>query len=187
MSTWFLYLLIYSFLGYCLEKCFARATRSPHQVRKCFLLLPLCPVYGMAMTTLVALAPADLAFLPLAALGAAVCTAAEYLVHLFCDRVLGVWFWDYRALRGNLRGRICPQFTVIWGVLSALAVRWLHPAVAALAACVPVEMTYTLWLLLTADSVASAALLRRYHQIDLLAIPAFFAQIRASGQSSTSR
>ena len=37
----------YSFLGYLLEKAFAWLTRSPQQVRKCFLLLPLCPVYGL--------------------------------------------------------------------------------------------------------------------------------------------
>ena len=50
MSRWFLYFLTYSFLGYCLEKLFARAVRSPERVRKCLLLLPLCPVYGLAMT-----------------------------------------------------------------------------------------------------------------------------------------
>ena len=60
MSRWFLYFLTYSFLGYCLEKLFARAVRSPERVRKCLLLLPLCPVYGLAMTVCAALTgPAD--------------------------------------------------------------------------------------------------------------------------------
>jgi len=40
---------LYSFLGYLLEKAFAAASASPHQTRKCFLLLPLCPVYGLAV------------------------------------------------------------------------------------------------------------------------------------------
>ena len=43
---WFWLFLLYSFGGYVLEKLYAAARRSPHQVRKCFLLLPLCPVYG---------------------------------------------------------------------------------------------------------------------------------------------
>ena len=71
MYRWFLYFLIYSFLGYCLEKLFAYAVHSDRQVRKCFLLLPLCPVYGLAMTVVVALSPATDSFLLLAAVGGA--------------------------------------------------------------------------------------------------------------------
>ncbi|MBQ5443035.1 MAG: hypothetical protein IIT47_05640, partial [Oscillospiraceae bacterium] len=47
--AWIWYFTAYSFLGYCLEKIFARLTHSPRQVRRCFLVLPLCPVYGLAM------------------------------------------------------------------------------------------------------------------------------------------
>lgn len=187
MSNWFLYFLIYSFLGFCLEKLFARAIRSPHRVRKCFLLLPLCPVYGLAMAALLALSPGSMGLLPLAALGGLVCTAVEYLVHLFYDKVLGVWFWDYRELPGNIRGRICPQFSLAWGLLSALAVRWVHPAVAALAERTPAVVTYVLWVTFAADCVLTGALLRQYRDIDLLALPAFLDQMRASSQSSTSR
>ena len=43
---WLWLFCLYSFLGYLLEKIFAAVTGSRHQVRKCFLLLPLCPVYG---------------------------------------------------------------------------------------------------------------------------------------------
>ena len=60
MSQWLVWFFFYSFLGYGLEKLHARLFRSPRQVRKCFLLLPLCPVYGLAMTALLALAPAKL-------------------------------------------------------------------------------------------------------------------------------
>jgi len=43
----FLQFLIYSFLGFLLEVAFARLTRAAKQDRKCMLLLPLCPVYGL--------------------------------------------------------------------------------------------------------------------------------------------
>ena len=42
MAKWFVYFILYSFLGYLLEKIYALATHSNRQVRKCFLLLPLC-------------------------------------------------------------------------------------------------------------------------------------------------
>ena len=51
---WFWLFLLYSFGGYVLEKLYAAVRRSPHQVRKCFLLLPLCPVYGLAMLAVLA-------------------------------------------------------------------------------------------------------------------------------------
>lgn len=186
MSRWFLYFLIYSFAGYGLEKFHARVIRSPHQVRKCFLLLPLCPVYGLAMAVLIALVPEGLGLIGLMLVGGAVCTGVEYLVHLFYDKALGVQFWDYRLLRGHIQGRICPQFTLLWGLLSAVAVRWVQPQVERITAAVPAWVVYLLWMVLVADGVFSAALLRQSGDTEVLTFRSATAQIRASSQSNTS-
>ena len=53
MVLW--YFWIYSFLGYLLERAFAAVTHAEHQGRRCFLLLPLCPVYGLGMLAVLAL------------------------------------------------------------------------------------------------------------------------------------
>ena len=50
---WFFW--IYSFGGYLVERAFAAATRAERRERKCFLLLPLCPVYGLGMLAVLAL------------------------------------------------------------------------------------------------------------------------------------
>ena len=186
MSRWFLYFLAYSFLGYCLEKLFARAVRSPERVRKCLLLLPLCPVYGLAMTVCAALTgPAD-GLLYLALVGGAVSTAAEYLVHLFYDRAFAVRFWDYSGIPGHIGGRICPQFALIWGVLSALALRTIQPALAQLAGRIPAGGSFVLWLVFAADCVVSGALLLEKRDTQLLALGPGLAHIWASSQSRTS-
>lgn len=186
MSRWFVYFLFYSFFGYGLEKLFAKAVRSEYQVRKCFLFLPLCPVYGLAMAALLALVPEGAGFFTLAAVGALVCTGVEYLVHLFYERALGVRFWDYRDLPWHIRGRVCPQFSLAWGVLSAAAVRWVQPGVEVLAAWAAPEALYLLWLVLAADGVCTCALLLRRRDPELLSIGALLSQSRASSQSSTS-
>lgn len=186
MSQWFIFFLFYSLAGYGLEKSFARSIHSPHQVRKCFLILPLCPVYGLAMTALLALNPYGLGFFHLMLLGAAVCTGVEYLVHLFYDKLLGVRFWDYSLLRGHLHGRVCPHFALIWGVLSAFAVRVVQPFVLMLAELTPSWMVFLLWITLAADCVLSASLLRRFRNTEMLTVSAVKAQIRAVNQSSTS-
>ena len=186
MSKWFIYFLFYSFAGYGLEKVHARVSHSPHQVRKCFLFLPLCPVYGLAMVLLLALAPEGIGFLPLMILGGAVCTGVEYAVHFFYDKLFGVFFWDYTAMRGHVQGRICPHFALIWGVLSAVSVRWVHPLAASLAVRVPSWTVFLLWVALAADSVFSASLLSRFHDTELLCLRALAGQARSSSQSSTS-
>jgi len=185
MSRWFWYFLIYGFLGYCLEKIFARTVKSPQQVRKCFLLLPICPVYGLAMCLVVAAAPEGI--LAGAVTGGIICTGAEYVVHLWYDRLFQVRFWDYSRLPGNLQGRICPQFSLIWGLLSSLALKWLQPGVRAAAEGMPPWLTYGVWLLLAADCVCTAALLSRWGDPEQLVLGTVIRQARASSQSSTSR
>lgn len=180
MSRWFLYFLIYSFFGYCLEKIFARAVHSQRQVRKCFLLLPLCPVYGLAMTAVLALAPTVRSFFSLAVAGGLVSTLIEYLVHWFYDRIFGVSFWDYSALRGNLNARICPQFSLLWGILSAVAVFWVQPLVAFVAASLSPGAVFLLWVLFVADCVFTASLLLHRHDTELLSLTALISQSRTS-------
>ena len=162
-------MICYSFLGYLLERVFARATKAPKQVRKCFLLLPLCPVYGLAMGVHLALLPAEGAgLLPLVLQGALVATGVEYLVHLFYDKVLGVRFWDYTGIQGNLGGRICPPFSAIWGLLTALAVLEVQPVLERCIPLVPDWVTYAVFLMLAADSALSIQLLRLYRDTELL-------------------
>ena len=138
------YFWIYSFLGYLLEKVFAKVTKSAQQGRKGFLALPLCPVYGLGMLA-----------------GGLTATAVEYAVHWGYDRFLGVRFWDYSAVFGNLRGRVCLPFSVVWGVLVWAAVTWVQPLAQALAERVPPEVTWLCLLAFAADAVCSAWLLRQ--------------------------
>lgn len=157
MIWWF---WIYSFLGYLLEKGFAWATQSEQQGRKGFLALPLCPVYGLGMLAVLALPEPWQTGWRLVLAGSLAATAVEYAVHWAYDRFLGVRFWDYSRMFGNLRGRVCLPFSMIWGLLVWMAVRWVQPGVAALADRVPAAVTYLCLLAFAADAVCSGWLLR---------------------------
>ena len=147
--TWFWLVIFYSFGGYLLEKGYAAAVRSPHRVRKCFLLLPLCPVYGLAMLAAGHLPPS--------------CT-----VHFLYEKLLGVLFWDYSDTKLDLNRRICFPFAVVWGLLSAAVLRWVQPVLWPLAASVPAGAGSAMLLLLIADGFFTARILRRSGDIDLL-------------------
>lgn len=162
VGYWLWVFWTYSFLGYLLEKGYAAATASPRQTRKCFLLLPLCPVYGLGALAVLALPP-ELAdgFWSLALWGGLTATAVEYAVHWLYDRLLGVRFWDYSQVRWNLRGRVCLPFTLAWGLLTATALPPLQAVLTPVLTDMPAWLTYALLLLTTADGVISAALLRQ--------------------------
>jgi len=168
---WFWMFLFYSFFGYLLERMFAKVVQAEKQVRKCFLLLPLCPVYGLAMVTFLGLTEVEsYGFVALAFRGALITTIVEFGVHFYYEAVFDVKFWDYSGVAGNIRGRICLPFTAVWGILSATAARIIQPLLLPIAREIPGLLTYAMLLLLTADAVISSALLYRYHDTELLTL-----------------
>lgn len=169
--NWFWLFLFYSFGGYLLEKAFAFATAAPLQVRKCLLLLPLCPVYGLGMLAVLSL-PIGLrdTVWKLGIWGALTVTAVEFAVHWLYDKLLGVRFWDYSPIKTGVAGRICLPFTAIWGVLVVLTIRFVHPWAALLAASMPPWLTYAMLLVLTVDAFFSALVLRRSGNVELMRV-----------------
>ena len=169
MLAWWLWVFwLYSFCGYLVEKLFAIVTRSKHRVRKCFLLLPLCPVYGLGMVAVLLLPESVKQSVWLILWGGFAATAVEYVVHWFYETALSVHFWDYTQVSGNIRGRVCLPFTAAWGVLTACAVWFVQPLVSELAERVPPVLTYMCLLVFVADSVSSLQFLKCTGDIDRL-------------------
>lgn len=153
------YFWIYSFLGWLVELAFALASRSAERRRRCFLLLPLCPVYGLGMLAALALPP--MGWLGLTVWGGMAATAVEYAVHWAGERFLRVEFWDYSQVSGNLRGRVCLPFSLAWGLLSLGLVHWLQPLLLPLLARIPDPVSWAAVTTLLADAALTAAALRR--------------------------
>ena len=151
----------YSFLGFCLEVLFARVTGGRAD-RKCHLILPMCPVYGLGAVLILCLAPLTGGSpVLLFAVGAIAATVVEYGVALWYEKILGVSFWDYSDLKGNLQGRVCLPFSVAWGVLTLGLVYWVHPRVLSFIGQIPYPVAVAVMILVFADSVVSALILWR--------------------------
>ena len=165
----FLYFFIYSFLGFLLEIGFARLVQAKKKARKCFTLLPLCPVYGLGALAILLLPTWVHRSGPLLILlGGLAATCAEYLMGSFYERVAGVSFWDYSHMRFHIRGRVCPLFSLFWGLLATLLIQRVHPVVMMLAARLPLGLVPSILLLLTADGIYTVALLRATGDTDSL-------------------
>lgn len=158
---WFWYFFLYSGAGFLLELVYARATGGRRD-RKRTLLLPLCPVYGVGMCAILLCATPLLAHPVWAAVAAAAAaTGAEYAVSLFYESALGISFWDYHDRRWNLHGRVCPFFSLAWGLLALPALYWLQPAVSLWTAEIPVPVTLSVMAATGADLLVSGYMLRR--------------------------
>ena len=94
----------------------------------------------------------------------------EYAVHWAYEVFLGVEFWDYSRVPGNLQGRVCLPFTLAWGVLTAITVWFVHPLVSSLAAKIPAAATFGFLLLFTVDAVCSARFLWMTHDVEELRV-----------------
>ena len=158
--VWFWSFAAYSFLGFLLEVAFAAAAGGRPD-RKGLWVLPLCPVYG-AGACLILLLTARVSSRPPAVffLSALAATAAEYLAALYHERVLGVSFWNYDGLPGNLQGRVCLPFSLAWGVLGLALVYCVHPALAPWLARIPAPVGRMALATLLADALFTAAALR---------------------------
>lgn len=169
MKDLFWQLIFYSFLGFALEVAFAWTTGARKRDRKCMLVLPLCPVYGLGAAAILHL-PALLSDRPwkLFLWGALAATAVEYLVDLLYERLLHVRFWDYSQLMGNVNGRVCLPFSLVWGVLALGLRRWVHPRIAPLLAAIPWGWTLLAAAAVTFDAVLSAHILHSTGSTDSL-------------------
>ncbi|MCR5705738.1 MAG: putative ABC transporter permease [Acholeplasmatales bacterium] len=123
------YFLIYAFLGWCMEVCYA-AFKTKSFINRGFLNGTYCPLYGAgACVVLVLLEPVSnhpfLVFL----LSSLITTAIEFLTGLILELLYHKKWWDYSGRRFNIKGYVCLEFSIIWGICCLLVYDLLHPIV----------------------------------------------------------
>jgi len=162
------YFVAYSFVGFLLEVAFARIIDHPKKDRKCFFLLPLCPVYGIGAIFIHWLAGQGGGVLWVMVSGFLGATAAELGMGLFYRYLLGVDFWDYSGQRFNLDGLVCLRFSLYWTVLALALVYWVDPFLIPLLETIPPRLYPPMSIVLTVDGLLSAAALRLTRTTDVL-------------------
>lgn len=121
--------LIYAFLGWCTEVAFAAVTKGKF-VNRGFLNGPVCPIYGFGMLIVVTLLWGLRYNLILLFLGsAALTTALEFITGYVLEKFFHDKWWDYADKPFNIRGYICLEFTILWGLAASFVVGAVHPFV----------------------------------------------------------
>lgn len=114
----------YSFLAWLAETTVATIKEKDFRNRG-FASGPFCFLYGFTgvfLTVFLQELKEDTVFLFLGSM--AVATAVEWFAGKMLERMKRKKWWDYSGKRWNFDGYICLQYSLLWGLLGVLAVRY---------------------------------------------------------------
>lgn len=145
--TWFQILwffFLYGFLGWCTEVAF-QAVRLGKFVNRGFLNGPICSIYGFGvLSVLLVLEPLKSNLLILF-LGSVVFTSLlEFLTGWVLEKLFHDKWWDYTDRPLNIKGYVCLEFSLAWGVACVFVVDVFHPLVVKLVNIIPVTFGWVL-------------------------------------------
>ena len=155
----FLYFIFYSFCGWLWETCYC-SVKERHYVPRGFLYGPVCPIYGVGFLLMVLFfAPFKDNLVVFYFVAVIVMTSWEYFVGWFLETTTHIKYWDYSDRPFNIKGRVCLEVSLFWGVMSYVAVFVIHPPVARFFARMPDWLQYSIcggcFALLLADTVTT--------------------------------
>lgn len=127
----FWYFIIFSIIGLIIETLYCYITTGIWESRKGLIWGPFCPVYGVSGAVLLMCLNLfkSKKSLRLFIYGFAIGSIAEYLLSYGLEAIYGIRFWEYSYLTFNLNGRICLLFSIYWGLLSVILVKFVQPLI----------------------------------------------------------
>ena len=158
--------LVYSFLGWVGETVVA-TIKGRQFTNRGMASGPFCFVYGTA-GVLLAVGLADLRtnWLALFTGSFLIATVVEWVTAKFLERVHHRRWWDYSGKKFNLDGYVCLQYSVLWGVLGAVSVRWGNDLLLRLCAVFPPLLFHiAVWVSMSIaalDQISAAVVVERY-------------------------
>lgn len=124
-----LYFFVYGFLGWCAEVGFA-AVKEHKFVNRGFLNGPICPIYGVGVTIVIAfLTPYKNNLILLYISSVILVTLLEGVTGWAMDKIFHNKWWDYSKQPFNIGGYVCLIFSLVWGVACVAIMDLVHPLI----------------------------------------------------------
>jgi uncharacterized membrane protein len=79
-------------------------------------------------------------------LGVGIAAVLEQTTSFLLEKIFNIWLWDYSYSQWNINGRLSIKNLILFGLLSIILVKYIHPKVASLTKKLPknVIVTYML-------------------------------------------
>lgn len=122
------YMILFSILGLLIETIYGYVSTGILESRKGLILGPFCPIYGIgAAFFIVTLSDYKASKVKLFIMGAIVGTIFEYICSYILQVVYGSKFWDYSYTTYQINGRISLTYTMFWGLLAIILIKYIKP------------------------------------------------------------
>lgn len=124
----FLWLIIYSVIGWIYESTLCSITEKRF-VNRGFLNGPYCPIYGFGAILDILLLGWVKNPILLFVLSAILTCTLEYITSYLMEKLFHARWWDYSNRKFNINGRVCLIGAVVFGTLSLILIKLVHPLV----------------------------------------------------------
>lgn len=120
------YVVIFSILGLITETLYGFITMGIWESRKGLILGPFCPIYGVGAAFFIILLGRENKSIPkLFIYGAIAGTIFEYICSYVMQVMYGSRFWDYSYTNYHINGRVSLTYTVFWGILAVILIKFI--------------------------------------------------------------
>ena len=122
-----LFFIAYSVGGWVCESVYC-SVLDGRVINRGFLNGPVCPIYGTgAMLVVIFLLPVQNSLLLVFLLGMVMTSALEYLTSVVMEKLFHARWWDYSQHRFHIHGRVCLLNSTLFGLMSMVLMKWIHP------------------------------------------------------------
>ena len=127
LFTYFLFFIIFSFLGWLLE-VICKLIEDQRFINRGFLIGPICPIYGfgsllMQLTLNKYLNDPWTLFIMIIL----TCSILEYSTSFILEKIFHTRWWDYSRRRFNINGRICLETMIPFGIFGLVLMYVINP------------------------------------------------------------
>lgn len=168
-----LYFFIYAFFGWCCETIYC-SIGNRKVTNRGFLNGPICPIYGLgALTVVLMLKGYTGDIVVIFTMGLVMTSALEYATGVILEFLFHSTWWDYSNRMFNINGRVCLKNSILFGIMSILLMKIIHPIVVNIVDTInPIFMylivTILMIYLITDISITLNALSKLHYKLDRL-------------------
>lgn len=120
------YFIIFSVAGVLIETLYCYITTGIIESRKGLIIGPFCPVYGVGAALMIwVLDKYKDSDLKLFIAGGILGAIIEYILSYILEAIYGARFWDYKDYQFNLNGRTALTYTIYWGILAVILMKYI--------------------------------------------------------------
>lgn len=164
LCIYFLYFIIYAFLGWGLEViCYL--IKEKRFINRGFLLGSYCPIYGWGAIAIILLNTNTTDVLSVFLKSILTSSILEYFTSLIMEILFGVCWWDYSEKKFNINGRICLETMIPFGIFSLIIVYILQPFFSKIINLLPIiwiiVLAITLFIIYLIDNLVTFNILNK--------------------------